>query len=139
VDLSDQIGLYVKAQTLRGQPVADGLVNQVRTEKLKRPMTLDERNARLSAYKSPIELDNIWNDAKKVVRRILEVRESGEIPYSGPDPRVCSWKCDYKETHLILRKTPESKWASRVESLLRMKGFRQGQVPRGSDAPRLGS
>lgn len=139
VDLSDQIGLYIKAQTLRGQAVADGLINQVRTEKLKRPMTLDERCARMSSYRSPVELDNIWNDAKKTVRAILAVRESGEIPYSAPDPRVCNWKCDFKETHLILRKTPEARWKDRLPALLRMRGFRQGQVPRGSDAPRIGS
>lgn len=138
VDLSDQLGLYIKAQTLRGQKVADGVVNQVRTEKLKRPMTLEERNARLPSYRSPVELDNIWEDARRTARKILEYRQSGEIPYSAPDPRTCDWKCEYKETHLILRKTPESKWGSRVGSLLRMKGLSQGEVPRGSDRPQHG-
>lgn len=133
VDLSDQLGLYIKAQTLRGAPVADGIVSQSRTKRLVRPMTLDERYQRIASYRSPIELDNIWADARQVIRQILQYRETGEIPYSAPDPRVCSWKCDYIEPHLILRKTHPDKWAERVAPLLRTKGFEQKAVPRGSE------
>lgn len=132
-DLSDQTGLYVKAQTLRGRAVADGLINQARTSKLKRPMTLEERYAQISTYRSPTELDNIWDDAKATIRDILRWRESGETPYSAPDPRICSWKCDYVETHLILRKTPRHKWEQRLGPLMRTRGFEQKEAPRGSD------
>lgn len=133
-DLSDQLGLYVKAQSLRGDYlVMGGITDQARTEKLKRPMTLDERFARIPTYRSAIELDNIWLDAKRTVRKMLEYRESGEIPYSAPDPRICGWKCDFVESHLILRKTPESKWEQRLGPLMRSKGLEQKEVPRGSD------
>jgi hypothetical protein len=96
-------------------------------------MTLEERYAQISAYKSQIELDNIWDDAKKTIREILRCRESGEDPYSAPDPRICTWKCDYVETHLILRKTPKHKWEQRLGPLMRTRGFEQKEAPRGSD------
>jgi hypothetical protein len=132
-DLSDQLGLYIKAQTLRGTPVADGITNQARTEKLKRPMTLDERFARIPTYRSPVELDNIWYDAQTTVRKMLEAQAEGIFPHSNPDPRVCGWKCDFVEAHLILRKTPRTKWESRLGPLMRTQGLVQKEVPRGSD------
>lgn len=134
VDLSDQLGLYVCAQNMRGVRVADGVISQARTEKLKRPMTLEERYQRMPSYRSPVELENIWDDMKKVVRLLLEFRQTPEVsPYSAPDPRVCSWKCDFLEAHLILRKMPQAKWGQRLTPLLRSHGFNKGDAPRGSD------
>lgn len=132
-DLSDQLGLYIKAQTLRGKPVADGITNQARTEKLKRHMTFEERYARIPTYRSPIELDNIWYDAQRTIKAMLRIQDEGEAPYSAPDPRVCSWKCDFVEAHLVLRKTHRDKWDSRLGPLMRTKGLVQKDVPRGSD------
>lgn len=134
VDLSDQLGLYIRAQNMRGVRVADGVISQARTEKLKRPMTLEERYQRMPSYRSPVELENIWDDMLEVVRVMLEYRRTPEVPpYSSPDPRVCSWKCDFLEAHLILRKMPKAKWGQRLIPLLQNHGFRQGDVPRGSD------
>lgn len=134
-DLSDQLGLYINGEIRRGHNVVDGWTNQVRTEKLKRHMTLDERFARIPTYKSPVELDNIWYDAQRTTIKMLEMRAESEMPHSNPDPRVCSWKCDYVEAHLILRKTPRSKWDTRLGPLMRTKGMVQKEVPRGSDVP----
>lgn len=135
--LSDQLGLYIKAQTLRGKPVADGVINQARTEKLKRHMTMEERFARIPDYRSPIELDNIWYDAQRTIRAMLRMQDEGEMPYSAPDPRVCDWKCDFVEAHLVLRKTHRDKWDSRLGPLMRTKGLVQKDVPRGSDDVRI--
>lgn len=132
-DLSDQLGLYINAEIRSGRDVVDGITNQARTEKLKRAMTLDERFARIPTYRPPVELDNIWYDAQRTIQHILQFRDGGEMPYSSPDPRVCSWKCDFVEAHLILRKTPRAKWDSRLGPLMRTKGLVQGEVPRGSD------
>lgn len=134
VDLSDQLGLYIMAQGMRGTKVADGIVSQARTHKLVRHMTLDERFQRLPSYRSPVELENIWDDAMQTIQMMRNYLEYPDVaPYSVPDPRVCSWKCDYQEAHLILRKMPKAKWGTRLRPLLRSKGFEQKEIPRGSD------
>jgi hypothetical protein len=136
IDLSDQLGLYVKAQQLTTTDrITDGVWNQARTKKLVRAMTLDERYQRMTSYKPQVELDNIWADAVDVAEVMITREDQTKSPYSAPDPRVCSWKCDYKEEHLILRKTPREKWDRRLAPLMRTAGFRQGEVPRGSDVP----
>lgn len=141
IDLSDQLGLYIAATRRRSRPearrVLDGVISQAITAKLKRHQTLEERYQRPTSYRTDIELENIWEDACKTVRAMYSLPD-GEVPYSSPDPRTCSWKCDFVEPHLILRKTAASKWDRVIPPLMRSQGFVQKEAPRGSDTPTRG-
>lgn len=124
IDLSDQFGLYTVAWRRLGEKIRGQLVNQAKTAKLKRPMTMDERFSRTPSIRTPTELRNIELDAVDTIHAMLGERNRRR-PYSNPDPRSCGWKCDFKEAHLRLRRNADP---NKVRPILRSFGLRQGNT-----------
>lgn len=122
IDLSDQFGLYTVAWLRLGEKVRGQLVNQVKTKRLQRPMTLDERFDRTPSIRTKVELRNIELDAVDTIYAMLSPRNRRR-PYSSPDPRSCGWKCDFKEPHLRLRRNTDPR---KVPAILRSFGLEQG-------------
>lgn len=106
VNLHDQLGLYVRgyARLDPDDPPILAMLNQVRRDKLKRPMTLAERFSRPKSARTIPELDEIERDAISDLRR-MHGEENLRRPTSHPDPKTCAWKCDFREAHIRLRQT----------------------------------
>lgn len=122
IDLSDQFGLYTVAWQRLGEKVRGQLVNQAKTKRLKRPMTLEERFDRTPSIRTKVELRNIELDAVDTIYAMLSPRNRRR-PYSAPDPRSCGWKCDFKEPHLRMRRNTDPR---KIPSILRSFGLEQG-------------
>jgi hypothetical protein len=122
IDLFDQFGLYTVAWQRLGEKVRGQLVNQVKTKRLKRPMTLSERYDRKYSIRTPAELRAIELDAVDTIYAMLSPRNRRR-PYSVPDPRSCGWKCDFKEPHLRLRRNTDPR---KVNGILKSFGLERG-------------
>lgn len=120
VDLSDQIGLYCWALTRKGYRHPVPVINQVRTERLQRAMVPQERFRRIFSYRTRIELDNIAADAL-LVAKAIHSKANQQAPFSSPDPRQCGWKCEFVDTHLAIRKSPQGLDAA--PAVLTARGF----------------
>lgn len=108
--LDAQRGIYAASFSLYGPkkgriPIFGAYHNTVRTDKLKREMTMDERFARSPVFYNQGELERIWEEAKTVARKAVEIRLGIGSIYASPDPTVCSWKCPYVQVHLTARAT----------------------------------
>lgn len=123
IDLSDQFGLYTVAWRRLGRKVVGQLVNQAKTKALKRPMTMEERFARVPSLRTPVELRNIELDAVDTIRAMYS-EQNLRRPYSSPDPRSCGWKCDFKEPHLRLRRKANP--MAELPAVMRAFGLEQG-------------
>lgn len=108
--LDPQRALYAACYSLFGPkagriPIFAAYHNVIRTDQLKRPMTMEERFARTPVFYNEIELRNIWDETKIVVRKAVEINLGiGDI-YSSPDPTQCGWKCSFVQSHLTSRAT----------------------------------
>jgi PD-(D/E)XK nuclease superfamily len=127
IDLDDQYGSYTMAERAAHHPVLMQVANQVKTEKLKRPMTLQERFVRINGYRTDRELRAIELDLLGVAEAAFPERPTRL--YSSPDPRQCGWKCDYTSAHLALRKGALG--MDRIPTLMRAHGFVQRDAPSG--------
>lgn len=113
LDLDDQFGLYHRAVSSK-VPKRDRLevfgtmYALIRSDRLKREMTLEERFGRYRMFRSEQTLDAIWSDAILTARAMGRTRTdvaAGRPVYSSPDPGQCRWKCDFVEPHLMVRAT----------------------------------
>jgi hypothetical protein len=106
VDISDQLGLYTRGwnRLYVADPAIYSMHSQVRRDKLKRPMTLSERFSRLHGNRTDAELDEIEADLIDDLERMHSERNLAR-PTSHPDPKQCGWKCDFKEAHIVLRRS----------------------------------
>lgn len=106
--LDPQRGLYAACYSLFGPkkgriPIFAAYHNVVRTDQLKREMSMEERFARTPVFYTEKELLNIWAENKVVIRKAVEIHLGiGDI-YSSPDPTTCSWKCPWVAPHLAAR------------------------------------
>lgn len=123
IDMSDQFGLYALGWQRLGKKVRGQLVNMAATKKLKRPQTMSERFVRRPSIRTATELRNIELDAVDTIYEIWGDRNRRRSR-SHPDPRTCSWKCDFKEPHLRLRRMadPEAK----TEAIMLRFGMKNG-------------
>lgn len=126
IDLSDQFGLYTMASQRRGMKVRGQLINQAKTEKLKRPMTGEERFTRYPSIRTALELRSLELDAVSVIRA-MHSENNVRRPYSAPDPRSCGWQCDFKEPHLRMRRMNDPK---KLHALLKSHGLEPGATHR---------
>lgn len=130
IDLDDQFGLYMWAWRRFGYNVMAPVINQALTKQLKRAQTLEERFNRDFSYRTETELKNIAQEALDVAWRIHDPANLRR-PISAPDPRTCSWKCPFKEAHILLRKSKNP--ARELPSLMHSRGYVQREeVPSGS-------
>lgn len=110
--LDPQRALYSASYSMYGPkkgriPIFAAYHNVVRTDQLKREMTMEERFGR-----SPIfydlegrELRAVWEEAKVLARKAVEIHLGIGTLYSSPDPNECSWKCPFTAVHLTSRAT----------------------------------
>lgn len=100
IDVDDQFGLYTWALRKLGYPVVGTIRSDARTQRNKSPMTLENRFRRVSTYRTDQELENIARDAYATASAAW-----GNTPlHSNPAPDRCSWRCDFLQSHLMLRK-----------------------------------
>lgn len=101
IDIDDQFGLYTWAARRMGVPVHGFIRSQVRTRRNKGPMTLEQRLRRQRTYRTDIECDHIARDALAAAK----AAHGASVPvYSSPDPRTCTWKCEFMQAHIMYRK-----------------------------------
>lgn len=109
--LDPQRALYAASYSMQGPkkgriPIFAAYHNVVRSDKLKRDMTLEERFARSPIFYNQIELAAVWDDAKTLAKRAVEIRLGvGPKIYSSPDPLTCNWSCGFTQIHLTSRAT----------------------------------
>lgn len=117
LEIDDQFGLYqwILGQATPGADIRGTIHNAARTRRLlgdqpnpagqnrHKPQTLDQRYRRTYLARDPKELTNLALDAYNVAQHAYPPPSRPLPLYSSPDPRICSWKCDFKEPHLVLR------------------------------------
>lgn len=101
LELADQFGIYTAGCRALGRKVLGSMYNGARTYRLKtKAQPLDERFKREMMYRTDTELDNLIID----FRAAAEAAYSDRPIFSSPNPRDCSWKCDFRDAHLAARK-----------------------------------
>jgi len=105
LEFDDQFGLYAWLLKKNGIDVRGVIHNAVRTERLKRAMTMEERFKRTYTTRADKELKRLAEEAYAIFNRGLQ-------PWSGQPPRGtdtdrCTWKCDFTEVCLMARKGPD--------------------------------
>lgn len=129
IELDDQTGLYEWAFRTSDHPYATAINGCVRSEAKKgmnagdkpgatrgKAQTLAQRHQRIMVPRGDQELNAIARDALAATQAAY----GGNLPvYSSPNPGECSWKCQYKEVHILARK------GQPVPTLMRDFGFRQ--------------
>jgi hypothetical protein len=133
IDLMDSLALYVWAWRQKKLDILAPVIMQAHTKKLKRPQTLGERFAWMPSYRTEIELANVQAECLGIAKAIHS-KLNKEQPYSSPDPRTCGWKCDFKEAHLLMRKSKDP--VRTLPSLMHSRGYVQREeVPSGHAPP----
>jgi hypothetical protein len=97
--MEDQFPLYQKALQMTGLDVRSCQYDVTRRDRLKRPMSLQERFARVELHRSPSELDQVWSEFKDVAREIVATRRGLRPIVSHWEPNTCGWKCDFLSVH----------------------------------------
>ena len=101
IDIDDQFGLYTWALRRLGIPVFGFIRSDTRTQRNKGPMTAEQRFRRVLTYRTDVELHNIAVDAADTADHAW----GGEpVRHSSPAPQMCTWRCDFLEAHLMVRK-----------------------------------
>lgn len=104
LEIDDQFGLYTWAMREVNKPVLGSVHASNRTQRNKSFMPLDTRMRLTYLNRDKVELDNLALDAYEVARAAHPPASQRAARYSSPDPRSCSWKCDIKEPHLLMRR-----------------------------------
>lgn len=103
--LEDQFVLYAAAKRAAGTPVHSVVYNVARTDRLKRKMTDEERFNRVTIVYPDAALDDVWADNERAATALVRMWNDPTQVYSVPNPRQCSWKCDFQRAHLESRFT----------------------------------
>jgi hypothetical protein len=129
LDLDDQMPLYIKGvREATGLPIRGAIYNVARTDKLVRPMTMDERFKRYLMFRTDYELDRVWEEADATAQRAKDPNDARE---RHTDPQTCKWRCPYTEACLGGRKA-----AHLERQLLLAKGFiRRADRPKPTAVP----
>lgn len=98
LDFDDQMAIYIYLLRRRGLDVRGAIYNAVRTWKLKREMTADERFVRRITVRSDEELRVMALEALETMRDAYRKREI-QAP-RAPDPDRCGWRCPFTEVCL---------------------------------------
>lgn len=101
IDVADQFGLYSWGLRQLGMEVMSTIRSDARTQRNKAYMPLDTRFRRVPTFRTSKELNIIAADAYDCAR--MAYNAQGVI-YSSPDPNLCSWKCQFLQPHLMVRK-----------------------------------
>jgi hypothetical protein len=102
IDIDDQFGLYTWAyQRETGKRPASVVRSDARTRRNKGPMKLEDRFRRIPTHRNDAELNNIALDAYRTAKMAYG---RGSLVHSSPAPDRCTWRCDFLEAHLAMRK-----------------------------------
>lgn len=99
-ELDDQFKLYTWAARQLGRPVAGSVYNGVKTYRTKKPQLGIDRHLRVRMAHTEIELTNVALDAVRAATNLYGMAEV----HSAPNPQQCSWKCDFRDAHIMMRK-----------------------------------
>lgn len=114
-DLDDQMPIYLWQLRQDGVNAVGAIFSSSRTEKLKRPMTLEERFLRIPTFRTDAELETVVQEAADTIGSAYGPNATYE---RHPDPDRCGWKCQFIEACLAGRKAPHLEI-----SMLRANGF----------------
>lgn len=116
LEIDDQFGGYSWAmQQKLGYNIRGSLHNAARTKMNKgdepgailngnvKMQTLEQRFSRTPLNRSEVEQLNLARDFYAAAINAYPPEDKRLPIYSSPDPRQCSWKCDFKEQHLLAR------------------------------------
>lgn len=104
--LEDQFILYAEAKRRMGTPVAAVLYNGVKSDPLKTKELSDaERFNRIRMEYKDRTLEVVWKEAENVARSLVALWNDPDLVYSVPNPRQCTWKCQFLRPHLEARAT----------------------------------
>jgi len=120
LEIDDQFGLYQWAINrlagsdqidLGGRPIMGTIHNAAKTKQnvgdkpggRGKPQSLDQRFHRTFMNRTVAELENLAYDAYCAAYNAHPPKSKTRPIYSSPDPRTCSWKCDFKEAHVAAR------------------------------------
>lgn len=127
-DMEDQTGIYAYlAKTQLGLDIRGAIYNFVRTYKLQREMSLEERHLRYITVRTDRELETMANEAYETMVEAYDrygysdfedpaKREVFDAPRS-PDGERCSWKCGFTEACLAGRKLGPERTRSFLEDI----------------------
>lgn len=124
LEFDSQLALYTIAARRAGFPVHGAIYNVLRSKKLKRAMTPEERFSRKLVVSTVPELDTTEHEVVQFMRDVYRDRGGLDAPRS-PDSERCSWKCNYREACLMGRKNGNE----RARQFLKDTGFRQPDPP----------
>jgi hypothetical protein len=108
-DWDDQSAIYTMLGRRNGMDIRGTIFDAVRTKKLVRAMTMEERFKRVITTRTDAELRTMEIEAHETfVGRIKASKNvtlgGGVMPPRNPDPDRCGWRCNYTEACLMSRK-----------------------------------
>ena len=103
LEFDDQFGLYIWGLRREGTNVRGVIHNGVRTSKLKREMTPEERFKRTYTVRTDVELENIAREAYEWFQKKPEHGPDG-LPRRSTNSDTCGWRCSFTEACLMSRK-----------------------------------
>lgn len=117
-DMEDQTGIYTYLMRQSGLNIRGAIYNHVRTEKLKREMTPEERFKRTLTVRTEQELRTMALEALDTMREAYRPRKwaTGDPPRT-PDGERCGWKCSFTEPCLAGRKSGPQKLRDMLEDI----------------------
>lgn len=84
---------YIKVLQLNGYPIRKGYYNQIRTRSLKNPLPKDLYRREPVKFRNQAPIDQVWEEQKKSVRRIIIPDD--EYPIRALAPMICKM-CPYR-------------------------------------------
>lgn len=103
LDFDEQMAMYTIAGRRMGYKIHGAVYNAIRSKKLVRPMTSEERFSRKVVTKTEFELQVVEHELVDTMRDAYRPREFD--PPRSPDSDRCNWKCNFKEACLAGRKS----------------------------------
>lgn len=119
LEFDEQMAFYTIAARRAGYPVYGAIYNAIRSKKLVRAMTSEERFLRKFVTKTDFELKTVEEELVATMETAYNERKH-DAPRT-PDSERCNWKCDMREACIAGRKMgPE-----RMRAFLTDTGFKQ--------------
>lgn len=101
LDLDDQTPLYIWAKRQDGYDIRGAFLSHCRTQRLKRPMTEEERFSRDMVIRTDYELETVVQEAIASTRSAYHPDQTSP---RHPDTHMCKWRCDFLEACIGGRK-----------------------------------
>ena len=129
-DMEDQTGIYTYLRRAAGDDIRGAIYNHCRTQKLVRPMEMDERFKRTLTVRTDEEVETMAFEALELMQEaysskaVMQMRIEPDLPADAPrspDGERCGWKCGFTEACLAGRKSGPGRTRTFLEDV----GFTQ--------------